>query len=502
MTRRRALLAAGAIAAAAFLFHAWYGYDGLALFDEGLLADGSMRVLAGEALGRDVFVPYGPGSYWVTAPLLAAFGANLAVLRTVMLATESLCAGGLFLVAASLATPLGALLASALLVVAHGSFHKCFLVLAALLVLFAGRRIARRPDLCNSFAAGLVAGVAFLFRHDAGAFGAFALAVAIVADGDAARKPALRRLLVLAGGLLVVIFPAALFLVSRGLDPASWWDHEWQRIAVQERIRVDFPWPLTQQGWRWGRAFLSAALVVAPCLHVGWGGAALWRRARGRSLESDALRVAAALFGLLLLNQARLIPSVNHLFQAMAPLALALGDLLARRARVRPRLGHAALALLLVALVAWCGTMEGGPYAGSFAQRIRGAVPLAIPAGGVDLEPREAATLTRLVEAIDRRVPAGGSIVTSASCPLVAFLSRRALALPYAEPAYYYRDERFQREAIAALERRRPALFVHDPRPAATFTLEREAPLLALYLADHYRAVESIEPFTLYQRVR
>jgi hypothetical protein len=501
MRRKQAFLAALAIAAA-FLFHAWYGYDGIALFDEGLLADGATRVLAGEALGRDAFVPYGPAGYWVVAPLLAAFGSNMAVLRTVLLGVEALCAGGLFLVAATTTTTVGALLATALLVVAHGSFHKCFLLLAALLVLFGARSLARRADLRQSFLAGLLCGVAFLFRHDAGAFGALALALAILADGESTRAPALRRIAALAAGFLAPVVPAALVLLGRGLDPASWWDHEWQRIAVQERIRVDFPWPSTPGGWRWGRAILSAMLLFAPLVHLAWGGAALWRRLRGRSSKDDALRIGAALFGLLLLNQARLIPSVNHLFQASAPLALALGDLMARRTRGRPVVGHATFALLLAALVAWCATMEGGPYAGSFAQKIRGAVPLAIPTGGVALEPAEAATLARLVEAIERRVPPGGSIVTSPACPLLGFLARRRLALPYAEPAYYYREERFQREAIAALERRRPALFVHDPRPAATFTLEREAPLLAIYLANHYRAVESIDRFTLLERVR
>jgi hypothetical protein len=495
-----------AVVALSFLFHRWYGYDGIALFDEGLFADGAVRVLAGGHLGRDVFVPYGPGGSWVVAPLLAAFGANMAVLRTVMLAIEALCAGGLFLVAAETMAPLGALLATGFLIVAHGSFHKCFLVLAALLVLLGARALARRAGLRGAFVAGLFAGVAFLFRHDAGVFGAIALAVALFVtpsfEGEPVRVDPLRRVVSLAVGFLTPVVPAALVLLGGGLDPVSWWDHEWQRIAVQERIRIDFPWPMAAGGWRSGRAILAGALIAAPCLHLAWGGAALWRRWRGRPLKDDALRVAAALFGLLLLNQARLIPSVNHLFQSTAPLALALGDVLARRERGRPRVGHATLALLLAALVGWCATMEGGPYSGSFAQKIRGAVPLAIPAGGVNLEPSEAAALTRLVEAIDRRVPPDGSIVTSAGCPLVGFLARRALALPYAEPAYYYREERFQREAIDALERRRPALFVHDPRPAATFTLEREAPLLALYLAQHYRPVETIDRFTLFERAR
>jgi len=508
----RLAVAALGVAVLAAWFHSTYAFDGVALFDEGLLADGAVRVLDGERLGRDAFVPYGPASYWVLAPVFQAFGSTLGVLRATTVVLQALCDGGLFLLAATTATIPGALLATGFLIVAHGSLHKSFLVVATLLVLLALKVVARRSEgggrggLARSLDAGACLGVAFLFRHDVGAFGAVALLVVAALE----RSEFARRLAGAAAGFLATVAPAALVLLLLGLDPRAWWDHEWQRIAVQEQIAVAFPRPAGADGWRWGRAFLSTALVLAPCIHLAWGGAALLRVLRGTQRDGDATRVGAALFGLLLLNQARLIPSANHLFQAMAPLALALGDLLARRrapapppapTKAGPRrgalAGHGALALLFAALVAWCATLRDGPYSGTFTQRLDHGVALDLPTGGVRLEASEAQALAALVRAIDERSGPGDFLVTSPNCPLVAFLARRRLALPYAEPAYYYHETRFQEEAIAALERRRPKLFVHDPRPAATFTLERDAPLVARWLAQHYRPVARFDRFTL-----
>jgi hypothetical protein len=504
MSGRRLALAAAAVAIASLVFHMTYAFDGIALFDEGLLADGTMRVLQHERIGRDAFVPYGPASYWVLAPVFHLFGATMGVLRAATATVQALCDGALFVAASTGATPLGALLAAAVLVVAHGSLHKSFLVVAAVLVLLAARASVRRVDGRGAFVAGVLCGTAFLFRHDAGAFGAFALLIGSLCEASPARTPWPRRFAGLAAGFLVPVLPAVFVLVAQGLDPRSWWDHEWQRIAAQERIRVAFPWPVGPDGFRWGRAALAGALLFAPALHIGWGGLACLRRVSGRALEHDALRIATALFGLLLLNQARLVPSVNHLFQASAPVALALGDALARRGRGRGATvaGTTTLAALVAGLAAWCARMPEGPYSGSFAQRVEGAVLLRLPTGGVRVAPQEAATIERLVARIQERIPAGGFLATSPSCPLLAFLAQRRLAIPYAEPGYYFGGTRFQQEAVDAIEARRPALFIHDPRPASTFTLERDAPILAAYFASHYRPVETIDRFVVCERWR
>jgi len=504
MSARARLLVSAAFALAAWRFHAWYAFDAIALFDEGILADGAARVQHGAIPGIDGWMPYGPATYWLVAPFFEWFGASVATLRHVMIALQALCDGALLWLALGTATLPGALVASTLLVVAHGSFHKSAVVVAALLALLAARALASRRAFASAFRAGLLCALAFLFRHDAGGFAGAACAAALLLDrGDAATEVAwssrARQVGALAAGFVALVGPLLLALVAAGLDLRSWWDHEWQRIGVQERIDVALVGTETND-WSFGKVALLVALAGAPLLHVAWGGAAVVRMTRRKPLALDVARVASALFGLLLLNQARLIPSTNHLFQASAPVALALGDLLARRGRgVVP---HVALALLVGGVVAWAAQGQSGAYSGTFRQRIPDGVVLDLPAGGVRLRPGYAASLASVVDAIQRRVGPDEPIVTGPSTLLLAFLAQRRLALPSAEPSYYYASPRFQREAIAALEAQRPPLFVHDGATAANYRFEEAAPLVAEWIAQRYREVERCGPFTLYERRR
>ena len=499
-TSRSRWIATFVVFAAALAFHASYAFHGIALFDEGLLADGAWRVRDGARLGRDAFVPYGPASYWILGPCFVCFGQSLVTLRVVAIVVQALADAAVFGIVSARSTRGGALLAAALLAIAHGSLHKSFLLLAAVLALLAAQALARRPAPGGAFAAGALAGVAFLFRHDAGAFTGAALVAGALIDSSPGRSPVLARVAALAGGFATVVGPAFLALLAAGLDVRAWWDHEWQRIAVQERSDVDFAGPLVDGELRWGRVALSVGLVGAPLVHAIWGGAALLRRWRGRPLEGDSARVASALFGLLLLNQARLIPSPNHLFQAFAPVAVALGDLLARRGR--GLVPHLLLAAIVGGVATWAALGRSGPYSGTFRQRIAGAVELELPAGGVRLEPQTAQRLRAVVAAIQERVPEGGTIFTSPGCPLLGFLSDRRLALPYAEPSYYYFEPRFQQEAIDALERLRPRVFVSDGSRPANYRFEDAAPLVAQYVVEHSRPVETIGPFVVAERVR
>ena len=59
-----------ALFAVAAAFHASYAGYGIAPFDLGILLADTDRVLRGEVFGRDFLAPYGPGSYYVLAPIL------------------------------------------------------------------------------------------------------------------------------------------------------------------------------------------------------------------------------------------------------------------------------------------------------------------------------------------------------------------------------------------------------------------------------------------------
>src|SRR5262245_65964648 len=80
-----------ALFAVAAAFHASYAGYGIAPFDLGILLADTDRVLRGEVFGRDFLAPYGPGSYYVLAPLLHVLGRSLysaafvlAVLRAIL----------------------------------------------------------------------------------------------------------------------------------------------------------------------------------------------------------------------------------------------------------------------------------------------------------------------------------------------------------------------------------------------------------------------------------
>lgn len=513
------LAVAAAVALVAAAFHATYAFDGIALFDEGILIDGAWRVAHGAVPGVDGWMPYGPAGYWTVAPFLSWFGESVATVRGVLVGMQALADGALCWLLLGTATLPGALLATALLVVAHGSLHKSAIVVAALLALFAARALApgaddsraddtrgsrsragdAAPGVRGAFGAGLLAAAAFLFRHDVGGFAGAACAIGLLIEPRAAWRARVVRVAALCAGFAALLLPVVIALLAAGLDLGAWWAHEWQRIAVQERIAIDLADPRVAGEWRGGRIALLAALVGSPVLLAAWAAGAWWRLRRGAPVAGDRTRIVAALFGLLLLNQARLIPSTNHLFQALAPIAWAAGDLLARRGR--GLVPHAALAALLAGLVVWAANGKSGPYSGTFRQRIDGAVPLALATGGVRLRPDFALTLEQVVAAIQRRVGVDEALATSPGSPLLGFLAQRRLVLP-AEPSYWYHDPHFQREAIAALERARPPLLVSDRSEPANFRFEEAAPLVAAWLAQRYRAVEQIGPFTVHERVR
>jgi len=76
----------------------------------------------------------------------------------------------------------------------------------------------------------------------------------------------------------------------------------------------------------------------------------------------------------------------------------------------------------------------------------------------------------------------------------------RELAIPYAEPAYYYRNEEYQRRALAAWDASGAPAFIHDLRPSATFLFPREAPLLWTYLQQHYVLDRAFGPYQILRR--
>ncbi|MFO0982439.1 MAG: hypothetical protein U1E76_12005 [Planctomycetota bacterium] len=503
--RWRPLIPAALFAVAA-AFHMSYAGCGIAVFDLGILLGDTDRVLRGEVFGRDFIAPYGPGSYYLLAPILALFGRSLFVVSAVFALLRAL----LDVLTYRLAVPLMgrgvALLPFALAAVAHGSLHKSFLAAAQLLALFGLAVLVRRDTVRHKLTAGALSGAALLLRYDVGVFALVSLVVASAFQHTARTRIAGvgRDVAWLAAGALLVLVPAAAGLLARGLDPQWWWDHVWQRIRVQEAIAAPYPRvlealhrgdlkPLVRASW----IGLGVLLPIVATLLASRAG------------ERRALVAGVACFGLLMMNQVRLIPSLNHFLQVSTAPYLLLGFLLALALRgwlARGGLRRAAALAILAGpwlITTWRVTAGADdPYPGSFTQAWSDAVPLPGARGGMRAPRDQVAAFCAVIDFVHDHTQPGDRILASSNCPLFYFLCDRAPAIPFVEPAYYYRPERYEQEAIDAVERWRPPVFIDDQRAAATFAMAQAAPEFYAHLARWYRQAAVVPPFILCLRRR
>jgi hypothetical protein len=277
-------------------------------YDEGNTVVAAWRLLAGEALYRDVWQIQAPGTAYLLAAAFALFGTTLTVervLKSLVLAATVVVlhrihrrfASGLAPAASSL---LFGLLAS----------HRSFLrpaapaLLSILIAVLLGLRWLERPGRGLAFAAGTAAGVAALFRHDLGACVLVALGAAVALSGRAAesdgRGRAWASLLLLGAGAAVPALGALAGLAAQGvLGDAYRQAIVFAATAYVENRRL----PLVDPA--------AAAAAVLPLL----GGVALAgaRRARGRDGPEDSAALLVGLTGLLVFASARLRPDPEHL---------------------------------------------------------------------------------------------------------------------------------------------------------------------------------------------
>lgn len=491
-SRRVASLGVLLIAAA---FHAWYATHGLALFDLGILVDGAARTLDGEWFARDFVAPYGPLRYWLLAAAFATCGASLATWCGLAVALQAGVNAVVFHLTWKRSRWWGAALATAMVMVAHGSLHKTFLLVASVLVLLAAQELLGR-DRPRPVRAGLLLGLAGLLRYDAGVFGLVALLAGLALMPHHRRFSGGARLVL---GATALTLPVVLFLLAAGASGEEWWSLTLQRVAVQERIDYSLPgWRNAEGSWAWGGIGVRGLLAGLLLLYGATLGPALLRACGRRSRDGDGWSAATGLFGLFLLNQARLIPSANHVFQALLPAAILAGWQLA--APERRRAGPLVLTAITALLITYVHLCTSGPYPGSYTVRREARTFLDLPRAQLFVTGQEDRDLRQVIRYIQELVPPEGAVATGPGCALLAFLSDRRLGVPFAEPSYYYRSERFQQMVIETLDREQPAVFVHDRRPAATFRFEEEAPVLARHVQDHYQPWREVGPFLVLRR--
>jgi hypothetical protein len=456
----------------------WFG---LAPHDEGLMLQAARRIGAGELPYRDFWWNYGPGQ----PLLLAPFGDSLLgwrVVRVLLDATVALLAfelawreveaargdrrrGAVVPTPRWLpALPLGAWLAVAgAMAFPTGPGPNPTALALGLGAMVAAPRSVR--------GAGVLAGLAAVFRLEIGV--ACALGAALLAGAEP--RPRLRVVAWAAGTAILGWLPFAIAAPGKLLDQTAGF------LGIQGQQRLPFPLDPSGVGLDPNKLlelWLPAILVAGTVL---WVTAMALRRPPAR---------AYALAPLLAVGLAYLLGRTDEFH--LVPLAVAL-PLVAVAAAARETLMPLAAALLaVVALIALHGVER---KAGQLVHRPPLA-PVPGPAGdGVRTNAREAATLRRVLRAIDGRsifvVPPRTDRVTVGD-PLLYVLAAAENPTRYdvMQPGVVT-TAKVQREIVRDLERARPAVLVRwlDPRTRPEDNRSgrtRGAQILDRYLARAY----------------
>lgn len=292
----------------------------LNILDEGFVLYAAERILRGDLPYRDFQLHYLPAQFYVVAALFKAFGHSIFVERMwdAVVRTGLVAAG--FALARSL-MPAGPAAVAALLIMLRlgaSGFHGINLFPALLFALASGACLLSSfpgTRLSRLIAAGVLAGIAVLFRQDVGAY-AVAIELLMLAAWRWLGRPG--GLVPYALALAAVTMPAALFFLWR-VGLANLW-HElvvYPRSVIIAQLTIPFPRLVpdfgvlvSTPGWRMGRvggAWGQWTDFYVPPLAYGWTIAFLarsWWRERGAAAgrrETWALiflvAIGLALFG-------------------------------------------------------------------------------------------------------------------------------------------------------------------------------------------------------------
>jgi 4-amino-4-deoxy-L-arabinose transferase-like glycosyltransferase len=252
-------------------------------YDEGFVLYAAERILRGDLPYRDFQLHYLPAQFYVLAALFKTFGHSIFVERMWDAAVRTgVVAAGFGL--ARILMPAGPAAVAALLIMLRlgaSGFHGINLFPALLFALLsAGCFLSSFPGSRRGWliAAGLLVGVAVLFRQD---FGAYAVAIELLMLGAWRQLGRPAGLVPYAVALGAVTLPAALFFLWR-VGPASLW-HElvvYPRSVVIAQLTIPFPALLpdfgvlvSMPGWRMGRVGVAWGQwtdFYVPLLAYAW----------------------------------------------------------------------------------------------------------------------------------------------------------------------------------------------------------------------------------------
>jgi len=289
-------------------------------YDEGFVLYAAERILRGDLPYRDFQLHYTPAQFYVLAALFKAFGHSIFVERMwdAVVRTGVVAAG--FALARTLMPPAPAAIAALLVMLRLGAsgFYGINLFPALLFALLSGACLlasfpgARRGWL---IAAGLLAGVAVLFRQDVGSY---AVTIELLMFGGWRRLERPTGFVPYAVALAAVAVPPTLFFLWR-LGSAGLWQElvVYPRSVIIAQLTIPFPglipdfgalfsvlaWRMGRVGVAWGHwtdfyvPLLAYAWTIASLTRSLWreGGAAAGRRETWALVLLTA--IGLALFG-------------------------------------------------------------------------------------------------------------------------------------------------------------------------------------------------------------
>lgn len=356
---------------------------GLSVFDEGLIATGSLAVLNGALPYRDFHTPYGPGTFYLHALLFRVFGADLLVLRVVHVLCLSAIVALIHRIARQL-SPKDHWAASAASLLAIGAVLACrpsagypaypaeALLLLAVALLRPAEADASHPMPMQRFAiASTAVGMAGVIRWDLGLFGIAALGLTTLLDRRAAGAswPVTGRSAALSGAPAALVMTIGYVPLLALTPPQHWVDDvlgyvflemaKWREIefvrpmlaTLSDSVREGRPVAFLNALFRLAFLALPVVLPVAALLQVA-------RRTRDRVgwTRGDTVIVLLAITVVLQLNQMRVRPSLWQglpAFLFALPLLAVTGPAVLSWLRARPgwRWPVASATALIVAAV-------------------------------------------------------------------------------------------------------------------------------------------------------
>lgn len=479
--------------------------EGIDLGDEGFLAAGAARVLAGEVPQRDFFSLQPPLSFYTGALALETLGPSLGSLRELGLVLHLAVIALVYGLARAVSGPAIAFVAASPSIVLglplfgfvpYAVWHGITFSLASACLVLRGSITGRRGW---SLAAGMAGGLAVLSRHDQGGYlalavGAFALALRGSAGESRAHSAGMFRSW--STGAAIVLVPCAIYWLAAGALSGMFRQLVLFPLTTYAQTSgLPMPWFLSGQA-------LSERLLVAafyvPAGIVALALAVLLRRVRRSRFgppEARALFVAAlaGLFYLQVLTRSDLF----HLAITLPP-AFALGAWLLETAAaglarsIRGRAGRsptrshrAASAMVCVGAAVAAGTL--GPTLGRafLPARDPQARVVALDRAGVRVDPTLAQDLESMVAWIHRCAEPGQPILCLPYQPVFYFLADRRNPTSWNYLWEGDQGDEDHRELVRQAEADPPAVVVVFDQTG----FGRLAPILASYLHRDYRAV-------------